>query len=89
MCIRDRSVAAPIAELTSLRAAFGRSHEPFEIIVGATIETRDDVKRWEDAGVTRIISSPWRRSPEAVEGLMGLSRQTAVEVLNGFGAPPA
>lgn len=63
------SVAAPIAELTSLRAAFGRSHEPFEIIVGATIETRDDVKRWEDAGVTRIISSPWRRSPEAVEGL--------------------
>lgn len=27
--------------------------------------------------------------PEAVEGLMDLSRQTAVEVLNGFGAPPA
>lgn len=27
--------------------------------------------------------------PEAVDGLMGLSRQTAIEVLNGIGAPSA
>lgn len=63
------SVAEPIARLDSLRGEFGRSHEPFEVIVGAAITEADDVKRWEDAGVTRIIASPWRRSPEAAEGL--------------------
>ena len=63
------SVADPIARLTALRTDFGRDTEPFEIIVGATISSRDDVKRWEDAGVTRIIASPWQRSREAVEGL--------------------
>lgn len=63
------SVGEPIARLASLRRELGRDAEPFEIIVGATLSNRDDVKRWEDAGVTRIIASPWRRSPEAVEGL--------------------
>jgi hypothetical protein len=27
------------------------------------------VKRWEDAGVTRMIVSPWRRSREAIDGM--------------------
>ena len=63
------SVAEPIRRLRELLADRGRSHEPFEIIVGASIESRDDVKRWQDVGVTRIITSPWRRSSEALEGL--------------------
>ena len=29
----------------------------------------DDVARWEDLGVTRLIVGPWRRSPEAVESM--------------------
>lgn len=63
------SVAAPIRRLRELRAELGRGDDAFEIIVGASVDSRDDVKRWEDAGVTRILASPWRRSPEAVEGL--------------------
>ena len=73
------SAAEPIARLESLRRDFGRDTEPFEIIVGATISEPDDVKRWEDAGVTRIIASPWRRSKEAIEGL----RRHAELVLGG------
>ena len=63
------SVGRPIRHLRQLLAEYGRSEERFEIIVGATLENRDDVERWQDAGVTRIVTSPWRRSPEAVEGL--------------------
>ena len=29
----------------------------------------DDVKRWQDAGVDRLVVAPWRRSPEASESL--------------------
>lgn len=69
------SVAQPIRRLRELLVEFGRSEERFEIIVGATLEDRDDVNRWEDAGVTRIVTSPWRRSPEAVEGLRRYAEQ--------------
>ena len=34
----------------------------------------DDVRRWEDVGVTRMIVSPWRRSPEAVEADAAIRR---------------
>ena len=33
------------------------------------MESADDVDRWEELGVTRLVISPWRRSPEAVEGI--------------------
>lgn len=63
------SVGPPIRRLRQLLREYGRSEESFEIIVGANVENREDVGRWQDAGVTRIITSPWRRSPEALEGL--------------------
>jgi hypothetical protein len=33
------------------------------------VSSTDDVRRWEEVGVTRMIVSPWRRSPEAVEAM--------------------
>lgn len=63
------SVAAPIARLTELRREYGREGRPFEIVVGGDVSRRDDIARWEEAGVTRLISRPWRRSREAVESL--------------------
>ena len=29
----------------------------------------NDVRRWEELDVTRLVVSPWRRSPDAVDGL--------------------
>jgi probable F420-dependent oxidoreductase len=63
------SAEEKIARLQELRREHGREHEPFEVIVGGRIESRDEIARWEEAGVTRIIASPWRRSREAVEGV--------------------
>jgi probable F420-dependent oxidoreductase len=65
------SAAAQIAALDALRKYADRpTGEPeFQIIVGGAVESKADVARWEDLGVTRVIVSPWRRSPEAVDGL--------------------
>ena len=63
------TVVEPIARLARFRAEIGEEDRPFEIIVGADISSRDDIKRWEDAGVTRLFARPWTRSREAVQGL--------------------
>jgi len=63
------SAPAQIDRLRALRADSPRAGEPMQICLGATVSSRDDTARWEDAGVTRLIVSPWGRSPEAVESL--------------------
>jgi probable F420-dependent oxidoreductase len=73
------SAHAPIERLRELRRDCGRDDEPFEIIVGASLESHEELDRWRDLGVTRIITSPWRRSPEAIDGL----RRQAELVLDG------
>ena len=63
------SAADQIARLRELRVAAGRADDPFQICLGGPVTSRADIGRWEDLGVTRLIVSPWRRSPEAVESL--------------------
>jgi probable F420-dependent oxidoreductase len=63
------SAPAQIARLRSLRADGPRSGTPMQICLGGTVTSRSDVARWEELGVTRMIVSPWRRSPDAVDAL--------------------
>jgi alkanesulfonate monooxygenase SsuD/methylene tetrahydromethanopterin reductase-like flavin-dependent oxidoreductase (luciferase family) len=63
------SVRERVKRLRALRAEASRAAERFQVTIGARLDGPDDVRRFEDAGVTRIVVSPWRRSPEAVEGL--------------------
>jgi probable F420-dependent oxidoreductase len=63
------SAGRRVARLRDLRAEAGREREPLEITIGGQVESRDDVKRFEDAGVDRLVVTPWRRSREAVDGL--------------------
>ncbi len=63
------TAAKPIARIQALRTEYGTEAGDFEMIVGGHLESRDDVKRWEDVGATRLIGRPWRRSREAVDGL--------------------
>jgi hypothetical protein len=62
-------VATPVARLRELLGSHGRSGARFEVSVGGPVAARDDVRRWDDAGVDRLIVSPWARSREAVDGL--------------------
>jgi len=61
--------ASFVAKLRELRREAGREGERFEVTLGGGAREPDDVKRYEDAGVDRLVVSPWRRSREAVEGL--------------------
>nr|MBA2325230.1 LLM class flavin-dependent oxidoreductase [Actinomycetota bacterium] len=63
------SAATSIQRLRNLLAEYGRSEESFQICLGGPVESRDDVKRWEELGITRLIVSPWARSKEAIDGM--------------------
>jgi probable F420-dependent oxidoreductase len=63
------SVVEPIERLAQIRSELGVEERPFEIIVGGDVTSRDDIKRWEDVGVTRLFARPWSRSRDAVEGI--------------------
>lgn len=63
------SIAEPVAKLRQLLVEYDRENEPFQFAVGAEVKSRDDVKRWEDTGVTRILVAPWQRSKEAIDSL--------------------
>jgi probable F420-dependent oxidoreductase len=63
------SAAATVARLRALRAEVGRAGERFQVSLGGVVRERDDLRRWEDAGVDRLVVSPWQRSREAVDGL--------------------
>lgn len=59
------SVVGPVRRLADLRG----DAPALEITVGGTVQSADDVARFEEAGVHRLLVSPWRRSPDAVDGL--------------------
>jgi len=66
------SVAEPIDRLRELRASQDVEEppgRPFQICVGGPVHSIDDVRRWEEIGVTRLVVAPWSRSPDAVDGM--------------------
>ena len=61
--------AGQVARLRALRREAGRDGEPVEVTLGGNLRGPEDIQQWEEAGVNRLVVSPWKRSPEAVEGL--------------------
>jgi alkanesulfonate monooxygenase SsuD/methylene tetrahydromethanopterin reductase-like flavin-dependent oxidoreductase (luciferase family) len=73
------SAAVSIDRLHALRAEAGRTDERFEVCLGGQVESAADVARWEELGVTRLVISPWRRSPEAVDGIRAFAGLVGLE----------
>ena len=63
------SATAQIERLRRELDANGRSLAGFAVCLGGAVDSVADVERWESIGVTRLLVSPWRRSPEAIDGL--------------------
>ena len=68
-CTTSQSAGARVKELRRLLREAGREGARFEISLGGTLRDPDDARRWEDAGVHRLVVSPWQRSPEWSDGL--------------------
>jgi probable F420-dependent oxidoreductase len=63
------SVQPVLEKLRSIALSEGRDPDGLEIITATEVTHRDELRRWEDLGVTRLIVCPWRRGSEAVAGL--------------------
>jgi probable F420-dependent oxidoreductase len=72
------SAAAQIDRLRRGLEANGRSLDGFQICLGGAVDSVADAQRWEEIGVTRLIVSPWRRSPDAVAGLEAFAARLAL-----------
>jgi hypothetical protein len=62
-------VRKPIAKLRQFRAEYDRADGHFEMVVLGRVSNRDNVKRWEDTGITRLIVTPWSKGGEALDGI--------------------
>lgn len=69
------SVQPQLQRLSELRHRFGRADQDFEVTVGASPASADEVRALEQAGVTRLIVRPWRRTSGALEGLRRFAEQ--------------
>jgi len=68
------SAAPQVEKLRALLAQAGRAGARFEMTLshkGAL--TRDDVRRYADVGIDRVVSLPWSRGREAEAGLLRLA----------------
>jgi probable F420-dependent oxidoreductase len=63
------SMAGKLASLDAELSKVGRSRDELEISVVAAVRDPDDVARWADLGVDRIVMSPWTRSSTAIDEL--------------------
>jgi probable F420-dependent oxidoreductase len=58
-----------LKKLREAAHAEGRNPDQLEIITAAEVSSRDELRRWEDLGVTRLVVCPWQRGRDAVAGL--------------------
>ena len=70
-----------VAELRRLRSEYGRADAPFEITVltgwGQGFDA-DLVTGYEQAGVHRVVATPWARSREALDGIEAFARDAGL-----------
>ncbi len=71
--------AVKVRRLGDLRAASSLAGLPLDVTIGGAVSDAADLERWADAGVDRLIVSPWARSKEAVEGLRQLAESVGLE----------
>jgi alkanesulfonate monooxygenase SsuD/methylene tetrahydromethanopterin reductase-like flavin-dependent oxidoreductase (luciferase family) len=69
------TVEAQVRKLRVLLVKAGRDREPFEVTVshGAGTLRREEIDRYREVGVHRIVVLPWRRGREAIEQIERLA----------------
>jgi probable F420-dependent oxidoreductase len=62
------TLPANLERVQAMRATAGRT-EPFQVTLPARVTSIDEVRRYEDAGATRLLVSPFTNPREAAEGI--------------------
>jgi probable F420-dependent oxidoreductase len=63
------SAGSQVAALRRHLEEAGRSGIPFEVTVGGECASDDDLAAWEEAGVDRLIVTPWQRSRDTLTAM--------------------
>ena len=63
------TVSLPIKKLRDHLGMYPEKRDGFTITCSGLATNADDKKHWEDAGVDRLIVTPWKRSPEALDSM--------------------
>lgn len=72
------SVAPIVAALQDMRANTDRRDDPFEVTVGGQLTDPAELDAWEQAGVDRLIVSPWRSTKDAIESSRAFAARFAL-----------
>ncbi len=67
------SLRAPLAKIAEVRGRYERWSEPFEVSVMGEVASREDLARFGEAGATRVVVAPWKRTRDAIDGLRRLA----------------
>lgn len=63
------SVVPLLERIAAIRAEHELEHEDFCITVGASAPTRQELDRFDELGVDRLIVTPWERTRDALAGI--------------------
>lgn len=58
-----------IKQLREIIRTAGRDPNTFQYTCAGSINSKDDIKRLQDLGLTRVVIQPWQRGRDAVDGL--------------------
>jgi probable F420-dependent oxidoreductase len=80
-------IPASATRIAQLRADAGRPGD-VEITLGGGGTELDELKRFADAGVGRVLVRPWQRGSEALDGIRRFAEQVLPEIRDHPVAPP-
>jgi len=63
------SIQLVIAQLKTLCAQAGKDFNALRILTQGQCHSKDELKRWQESGVTELVLSPWQKGSEAIAGL--------------------
>jgi probable F420-dependent oxidoreductase len=63
------TVSLQVKKLRELLQTGSRDGDTFTITCSSLAKDAEDIEAWERAGVDRLIVTPWKRSPEAIEAM--------------------
>jgi probable F420-dependent oxidoreductase len=63
------SVANMIAKLQKLCAQEGRDFNKLQILTQGQCQSKEQLKKWQDSGVSQLVISPWEKGKLAIDGL--------------------
>jgi alkanesulfonate monooxygenase SsuD/methylene tetrahydromethanopterin reductase-like flavin-dependent oxidoreductase (luciferase family) len=69
------TAATTVATLREQRAEAGRLDQRFEVVVGGSCTSEDDVVAWEEAGVDCLLVTPWNRTAEVFDAMASFAQR--------------